>query len=186
MSGNAAGFIVAAVIAALQTVKSFDLNDEDAAIKWVNDILIDNKKIGGVLARLQKLGRITESAVLGIGLNVSQTPSVQRNSYVHGAAAISDFVKDRESCLHSDAFPRLIECLGMNIEMLLNGEYPGLLDLYRQHSMALGREVSIYRDARELSSQLVAKGKVQSIGDSLELFLEGEHGPITNGRLKLD
>lgn len=184
--GDAAGFIVAAAIAALQTAKSFDLNDGNASIKWVNDILIDNKKIGGVLARLQRLGGTTESAVLGIGLNVSQTPPVQRDSYVPGVAAISDFVEHRESCQHIDAFPRLIEYLGMNIEILLNGEYNGLLDLYRQHSIVLGREVSIYRDTRESSSQLVAKGRVKTIGNSLELLLEGKQVPITNGRLKLD
>lgn len=184
--GDAAGFLVAAVMAALQTVNSFDLNGGDAAIKWVNDILIDNKKIGGVLARLQKLGKTTESVVLGIGLNVSQTPSVQRDSYVPGVAAISDFVENRKDCQHIDAFPRLIEYLGIYIEMLLNGEFPGLLDLYRQHSIALGKNVRIYRDAREPSSQLLAKGRVQTIGDSLELFLEGKHDPISNGRLKLD
>ena len=186
VDGDAAGFIVAAAIAALQTVKSFDINSREVSIKWVNDILIDNRKVGGVLARLQKLGRTTESAVLGIGLNVSQTPSVKRDAHVPGVAAISDFVEGDESCQHLDAFPRLIEYLGLNLDQLLKGKYYSLLDLYRQHSIALGRDVSIFRDTRESSSQLLAKGRAEAIGNSLELFLEGKHDPVTSGRLKLD
>ena len=186
VAGDAAGFIIAAVIAALQTVDSFELKGAIPAIKWVNDILIEGSKVGGVLARLQKQGPVTESAVIGIGLNVEQKPSLKRDAYVPGAAAISDFVRASESCRHVDALALLMENLGRNLASLQRGQFTGLLDLYRQHSLVLGRQVTVFKDTREASSEIVAQGLVESIGTSLELFIQGHPEPVTNGRLVLE
>jgi len=184
--GDAAGFIVAAVISALQTAGSFDLGGAVPAIKWVNDILIEGDKVGGVLARLQKQGRVTEGAVIGIGLNVEQRPSLKRDAYVPGIAAISDFVGAPENCRHVDALPLLMEHLGRNLECLCGGQFAGLLDIYRQQSLVLDRQVTVLKDTREASSEIVAQGVVESIGTSLELFIRGHPDPVTNGRLILE
>lgn len=186
VEGDAAGFIVASVIAALQTVESFDLSSAVPAIKWVNDILVEGVKVGGVLARLQKQGPVTESVVIGIGLNVEQRPSVKRDAHVPDVGAISDFAAKSDSCRHVDALPVLVEHLARNVEDLGNGNFSGLLDLYRQHSLVLGRRVTILRDTLETSSEIVARGRVESIGKSLELIIPGHPGPVTNGRLVLD
>jgi biotin-(acetyl-CoA carboxylase) ligase len=183
--GDSAGFIVAAALAALQTAESFDLGGAIPAIKWVNDILIDGEKVGGVLARLQKQGQVIDGVELGIGLNVALRPTVDRDSYVPGVAAISDFVDGSENCTHADAFPRLIEYLGQNLSTLFSGNYSHLLDRYRKHSMVLGREVGIFKDRRDNSFEMLAKGRVEAVGDSLELFIEGRVEPVRNGRLKL-
>lgn len=69
------GFITSlaglAVVAALE--KCFGLK---ALIKWPNDIVIKNKKICGILTRLCAGGADgkTPYAVIGIGVNVNQTP----------------------------------------------------------------------------------------------------------------
>jgi biotin-[acetyl-CoA-carboxylase] ligase BirA-like protein len=183
--GGAAGFIIAAAIAALQTVESFELQGAVPAIKWVNDILVDGAKVGGVLARLQNQGPITESVVVGIGLNVEQRPAVQRDPFVPAVAAVADFVEAPETCRHADVFPRLIENLGRKLDDLHRGQFAELLDLYRQHSLVLGREVTIFKDHRENSSKWLARGRVKSIGPALELFIEGHPEPVTNGRLIL-
>lgn len=183
--GTAVGFIIAAVIAALQTVESFELQGATPTIKWVNDILIQGAKVGGVLARLQTQGPVTESAVVGIGLNVEQSPPVERDPYVPKVAALSDFVKTPAACRHPDVFPRLIESLGHNLESLCRGNFAELLDLYRQHSLILGRRVTICEDTREASSKVIARGLVESIGPSLELFIRNHPNPVTKGRLQL-
>ena len=186
VEGDAAGFIVAAVIAALQTVGSFDLQGAAPAIKWVNDILVEGAKVGGVLARLQRQGRVTESAIIGIGLNVEQKPALRRDAYVPGVAAIADFVSESASCRHIDALPVLIENLGRNLEILYKGEFARLLDLYRQHSLVLGRQVIVFRDTVEASPGIIARGRVEAIGPSLELTIQGHPGAVSSGRLVLD
>ena len=183
--GGAAGFIIAAAIAALQTVESFELQGVVPSIKWVNDILVNEAKVGGVLARLQNQGPVTESVVIGIGLNVEQRPPLERDPFVPAVAAVSDFVEATKTCRHADAFPLLIENLGRNLNSLHKGQFAELLGLYRQHSLILGREVIIFKDSRENSSKWLARGLVKSIGPSLELFIEGHPEPVTHGRLIL-
>jgi biotin-[acetyl-CoA-carboxylase] ligase BirA-like protein len=184
--GAAVGFMMAAVIAALQTVESYDLQGATPAIKWVNDVLIHGSKVGGVLARLQTQGRVTESAVVGIGINIEQSPPVQRDPFVPRVAALSDFTSPSETCSHPDALPRLLEFLEGNLDTLEQGHFTELLDLYRRHSMILGRRVIICEDSKEASSRVLARGRVESIGPSLELFIDGIPDPVTKGRLRLE
>lgn len=184
--GAAVGYMVAAVIATLQTAGSFDLKGESPAIKWVNDVLVQGSKVGGVLARLQTRDQVTESAVVGIGLNVEQSPPVERGSFVPRVAALSDFTPASEACSHLDAFPRLLNYLGLNLETLEKGDFFKLLDLYRQHSIILGRRATIFEDHHTSSGGVIARGLVESIGPSLELNIEGFPNPVTKGRLRLD
>ncbi len=44
-----------------------------AVVKWPNDILIDSKKVGGILIQHSVEGEILETTIVGIGLNVNQT-----------------------------------------------------------------------------------------------------------------
>ena len=183
--GAAVGFMIASVIAALQTVSSFDLRGAAPVIKWVNDVLVRGSKVGGVLARLQTQGSITESAVVGIGLNIEQSPPVERGPFVPRVAALSDFTKPSEPCSHPDAFPRLLKYLGNNLDILGQGHFTELLDLYRQNSVILGRRVIISEDS-QTASGVIARGRVKAIGPSLELFIDGIPEPVMKGRLRLE
>ena len=185
IQGAAVGFMIAAVIASLQTVDSFELQDVVPAIKWVNDILVQGAKVGGVLARLQTQGSVTESAVVGIGLNVEKRPPVVRNPYVPKVAALSDFTGTPAIFSHADALARLMEFLGHNLKRLCQGQFHELLDIYRQRSLILGRQVTICEDTREGASRVLARGLVESIGPNLELFIRNHLNPVTKGRLQL-
>lgn len=61
------------ILAALSVVDALDevhgLQGR-SGIRWVNDIVVDDAKLGGVLAYTQTRDRVVTSAVLGIGLNV--------------------------------------------------------------------------------------------------------------------
>jgi BirA family biotin operon repressor/biotin-[acetyl-CoA-carboxylase] ligase len=53
-----------------QTLSDFGLDSE---IKWPNDILIKNQKIAGILIENKIKGRVLESSIVGIGLNINQS-----------------------------------------------------------------------------------------------------------------
>jgi BirA family biotin operon repressor/biotin-[acetyl-CoA-carboxylase] ligase len=185
VAGGAAGFIVAAVIAALQAAVNVDLQDERPTIKWVNDVLVGGAKVGGVLARLQTQRDTVKGAVVGIGLNVEHKPQVERDPYVPAVAALADFAREPGRCSHGDVFPRLASCLGENISRLYNGEYEALLEIYRQHSLVMDRFVTIREDRRHGPANVIAEGRVKAIGPELELYIEGHSRPVTKGRLVL-
>ena len=185
IAGAAVGFIILAVVAAIQTIESLGLNDADPSVKWVNDILLQGAKVGGVLARLQTQGSAIGSAVIGIGLNVEQKPEVVRDAHVPAVAALSDFSANPETCNHANVFPLLIKLLGRNLENLYQGRFNELLDIYRQYSLIIGRRVTICEDNNAADLQVITSGLVESIGPSLELFLKGRSEPLSKGRLIL-
>jgi len=63
-----------ALIAANNLDRILMKTNHKVLIKWPNDLLIDNKKVGGILAEVQYLGSNLQSVVLGIGINFDLTP----------------------------------------------------------------------------------------------------------------
>lgn len=64
-------FNVAVALAAIQALEEHEI--PNLTIKWPNDIMSGNKKVGGILIEnIVKSGGITDS-VVGLGLNVNQT-----------------------------------------------------------------------------------------------------------------
>ena len=58
-------------VSILEVLKA--LNIPNLSIKWPNDILSDNKKIGGILIENKLKSNKTIDSVIGIGLNVNQS-----------------------------------------------------------------------------------------------------------------
>src|SRR5690606_4392063 len=44
----------------------------EAFVKWLNDVLVHNKKVAGILIENQIKGNVLANSVAGIGLNVNQ------------------------------------------------------------------------------------------------------------------
>lgn len=57
----------------LQEALAAIVKDQTVQIKWPNDILLNGKKISGILIQNTVRGKFLEHAVIGIGINVNQT-----------------------------------------------------------------------------------------------------------------
>lgn len=71
-TGDRLMLLTVAVIAAIGSVIE-KLTGVSSSIKWPNDLIINNKKAGGVLTECLFLGSKPERVIIGIGLNVNQT-----------------------------------------------------------------------------------------------------------------
>lgn len=67
-----------------------DILEQEVSIKWPNDILIDGKKIGGILTECCFNGQKLDRVLIGIGLNVKQTSF--EGDLMHTATSVANIL----------------------------------------------------------------------------------------------
>jgi BirA family biotin operon repressor/biotin-[acetyl-CoA-carboxylase] ligase len=179
-------FMVLAAVSVVDAIDSVSNLTAPAAIKWVNDILLDTAKVSGVLAYTQGAGKSVDAALLGIGLNVETTPTVEATAFVPRVGSLCDFSSGGVALSQGLVFEALLVALDRNYQLLLDGRGSELVDRYRERSIVVGREVTVYSDDAISSPQVIARGTVESIGENLELIIAGRDKPVSRGRLVLD
>jgi BirA family biotin operon repressor/biotin-[acetyl-CoA-carboxylase] ligase len=179
-------FTVLAAVSVLDAIDGVPGLRDAATVKWVNDILIGEAKVAGVLAYTQSEGDVVTDVVLGIGLNVETTPSVEPTPFVPRVGAIKGMAPEPELCSLPLVFERLTDAVSSNYEKVLSGGYIPLVDRYRERSVVIGREVTLCSEHSGSRGDIQATGRVKSLGDDLELVLDGYERPFTNGRLILE
>ena len=182
----ASGFIILSAVSVIQTIDSIKELAGKASVKWVNDIIIDSKKVCGVLAFTQTRGDVVTGAVLGIGLNIEITPQIPPGRFNPVAASLFDFVTERNYCSQKIILDRLINILDDNYQQLLKNKYSILLKYYQDRSFVIGKRVKVFTDISTEQSKEIAQGKVTGIGDNLELLIKGWDHPIIAGRLIIE
>lgn len=60
-------------LAVYDLLKTFVFPVDQLAVKWPNDIYINDKKIGGILIENKLKGSVLDSTVVGLGLNINQS-----------------------------------------------------------------------------------------------------------------
>jgi len=178
-------FTILAALSVVDALNQIALLEGKARIKWVNDILLDDAKVGGILAYTQSQGKTVTSAVLGIGVNVETTPEVEPTPFVPRVSSVRDFLPSSNPDARRMTFGSLLGALHHNYRILLRDGVSPLLERYREHSMVVGEEVTICTESSDRPLQIVTQGRVLGLGEKLELIMEGRSNPITGGRLAL-
>lgn len=178
-----AAFMVLPAVSVAETIDNLNNFSTGATIKWVNDIMIGNSKVGGVIAYSQTRGAIVTDVVLGIGLNVEKQPVIEPTPFVPEAGCLSGFAVNPRECTIGSVFDELLSCLDKNYKKVTSGNYSGLLEEYNRRSCVIGKNVSIMSDDSDNPDSEIAGGIVESIGVNLELYLKGAASPVWNGRL---
>jgi biotin-(acetyl-CoA carboxylase) ligase len=152
------------------------------ATKWVNDLLLDDRKVAGVLAQsgVQR-GRIRH-ALLGIGLNVAQAPTATGGLAATALAAYDDAFTESNACLRIVA-PLLAE-LDAARAALERGDAASLWAAYRERAGFIGRQVSIWPD--EIGVGTPRRGRVEALHDDLGLELSDGGDIVRSGRMILE
>jgi len=177
-SADAALITSAAAVAVARAIeKVFGIR---AGIKWVNDLFVRGKKVCGILteAVFGMESGMVESAVLGIGINITSPGSGFPEGVRDVAAALTDRRegKDLERC-------RLIAAALDNFwEYYQNLAGREFLDEYRARSIVLGQDVIV------LSGDSAKPARALAIDGNCGLtvgFENGETVTLNSGEVRI-
>jgi BirA family biotin operon repressor/biotin-[acetyl-CoA-carboxylase] ligase len=155
-----------------------------AGIRWVNDVVLDGAKVAGVLAYTQAQRTTVNAAVLGIGVNVGTRPPVTPTAFVPAVTHLAEHAPVDD--LLPRFFRHLLDALDRNYRALLDRGHAELVDRYRSRSVVVGREVAVCAEDSDAEPRVLDRGVVASVGDGLELYLEGRAAPVTRGRIVVE
>lgn len=141
------GFLTSAVAAA--TCRTITEKGFPVGIKWVNDILLDGKKICGILTEAVSIGSETLAYVIGIGINVGQNNFPEDIKNIAAALPLDEKEK-------SDLFFRLLE----QITSVLSEEKESILVYLKEKSTVLGKPIRFFgaKDGEGLALDLDNNG----------------------------
>lgn len=157
-----------AAVAVVQTIEG--LTGLSPEIKWPNDILINGKKMTGILTELQAEADRINSIIMGIGINVNQL----LGDFPVELQSIATSIAIEKGSIHSRA--AIIRSVLSNLEKLYllyleKGFYPIKL-LWEGYAISIGKDIR----ARTLTN--VIEGKALGITDDGVLRIEDKDGEI--------
>lgn len=144
--------------------------DVEASIKWPNDLLIDGRKVAGILSEMSlERGRIGQ-VVIGIGLNVNLDPASLEPPLCETATSLARVVGrrlDRAKVLAS-LLCRIEATLG---ELETFG-FERLSARYCAHSATLGQRVRVLAEGGTI------EGRAIGLGARGSLLIESDSGEV--------
>ncbi|NTW48320.1 MAG: biotin--[acetyl-CoA-carboxylase] ligase [Chlorobiales bacterium] len=131
-----------AVAQAIETVLQ-----RKSEIKWPNDVLIDRKKICGILLESAISGSSVEYVILGIGVNVNQAafPEEIMNQ------ATSLRLSAGQSFSRAEVMEELSKKLDIWYLAFCKGAFDAILDGWRSYADMLGKEISFLYNGERLN-----------------------------------
>lgn len=178
------GLLLLSAVSVVKTIDAIPSLRNRAQTKWVNDIVVENSKVCGIITKSFSIGNSFSGAVIGIGLNVNSSPQMEGDIFTHSAASISELAIGAEVKIPT-ILSNLLTNLKSSIITLHNNGYDKLLNFYIERSSVLGKEVAIYSDVSNEKNELIATGIVKEINKNLEIILEDNSKSIRKGRLSL-
>ncbi len=159
-----------AMIAALAVVDAVAaVGGAPAAIKWPNDVLLNGRKIAGILGDATWRGARLDAVRLGIGINVGgDRASFSRRSLPDATSVAAETGRDveRDALLAS-----LLNHFAARQDRLERGGVEETVDAWRRALATIGREVVVtLRDGR------VVCGVAEDVADGGEVIVVSDSG----------
>jgi BirA family transcriptional regulator, biotin operon repressor / biotin---[acetyl-CoA-carboxylase] ligase len=132
-------------------------------IKWPNDILINDKKVCGILIENTLTGDVLQCSVVGIGLNVNQ------DSFLIDSASSMKVVAGQDFNL-SDELSHLLEFLERRYLQLRSGKTGDLRNDYLSSLYGMGEQRSFMDAAGEM------QGVIEGINPQGKLLIDTREG----------
>ena len=153
-----------------------EINIPDLSLKWPNDILSGNKKIGGVLIENFVRGERFSGTIVGVGLNVNQD-----NFDLFPKASSILMLTQKEQHL-DELLKRILEKFNDFFEQCKSENKIELINQY-QANLYMNDQWVVFEN-----SDSTLKGKIKGVNSKGKIKIEKENGTVeyfSGGSLKL-
>lgn len=139
-------------------------------IKWPNDILINRKKVTGILTELQAESDRVHSVIIGIGINVNQEKSDFPEELQEIATSL--LIEDGKKVSRARVIQEVLVRLEALYEQFLDEGFLPIKHLWESYAISLGKEIK----ATTVNDTIV--GKAIGITDEGVLLVEDRSGKV--------
>lgn len=121
----------------------------DTQIKWPNDIVVNHKKLGGILTELNAEMDEVRSLVIGIGLNVNN----DKKSLFPTAVSLKEIKKEQVSRV--ELLQDVLRRIESNYLLFGNKGSAVIIDRWRDFNVTLGRRVKIIYHHKSIEGEAI-------------------------------
>ena len=165
-------------VAAILTINEF--SNQNAYLKWPNDILIDSKKVCGLLCETIKKNREPDSVIIGIGINVNQIPEQFPEHLKNIATSIrivNGFPIDRLAVIQS-----FLTNLDREYQTYLDEGESSVINKWSLNTKLFGKKVSIKHGSNVKTGSAM---RLDELGRLVLLLDNGHEEAFDSGEVSL-
>lgn len=159
-------------IAAATAIRNaiYNLTQLPASIKWPNDIVINGKKVAGILNEISAETERIKYSILGIGINVNHDISDFPNDIRNIATSIK--IEKGEHVNRADLAVAALEELDKYYQKILNRNFQEIADEWTHYCGTIGKNVTIRLPDR------IVHGRAESLDSDGCLLVRKAHGHL--------
>ncbi|KYG78824.1 biotin--[acetyl-CoA-carboxylase] ligase [Roseivirga echinicomitans] len=147
---------------AVRRMIEFYVNEQGAKVKWPNDVLLNEKKIAGILIENTLQRSSIQWSVVGMGININQ-----QGVGLEKATSLFEVTKSMNSL--PELFEKLIESLEYYYLKLKSGKKEELKEEYLQHLFG-------FQKFRKYRTEYLFNGKIIDVEETGRLVMETAKG----------
>ena len=149
-------------------------------IKWINDLVIGRRKLGGILTELilNPATSLVEAAIVGIGINVTQQPE-------EFSPELRDMAISLQHAAGKEIAPSLLAAhmiLALSRMDLSIPARAAVMGAYRRDCITLGQQVRLVRGEESAEGMAL---DVDEEGALLVRFRDGSIRPVSSGEVSV-
>lgn len=150
--------------AALGVVKGIiKMTGLDIGIKWPNDVIVNGRKLGGILLESKTTGDQTVPLVIGIGLNVNLDPEDFPSELQETATSLK--IETGKTIDRTALLCIMLEEIAEHVLALQEGKNEAVMDAVRDNCFTLGKSI------RVTTARQVFEGRAESIDEDGALMI---------------
>lgn len=158
-------------LTAVAVIKAVEkVTGKTAQVKWVNDVLLEGKKVCGILTEGAFAGGKLEYIIVGIGINTNTPVFPDEIKEIAGSV----------DCDKSELLNAVLDCFSAELEVL---ESKAFLSFYRERCVTINKDIKIISPGKE-----PVEAFAQGIDDNAALIVkypDGAQGIVASGEVSV-